>query len=79
MSNADQVAHFRRLHTQGVLRIANAWDAGSARLIESLGAPAIATTALVSPGAVAMPTATSFRSNSCWPWPPKSRASCACR
>jgi 2-methylisocitrate lyase-like PEP mutase family enzyme len=44
MRNADHAAHFRRLHTQGVLRIANAWDAGSARLIESLGAPAIATT-----------------------------------
>jgi 2-methylisocitrate lyase-like PEP mutase family enzyme len=44
MSNAEHAAHFRRLHTQGVLRIANAWDAGSARLIESLGAPAIATT-----------------------------------
>jgi len=44
MSNVEHAAHFRRLHTQGVLRIANAWDAGSARLIESLGAPAIATT-----------------------------------
>lgn len=37
-------ADFRRLHAGGVLCIANAWDAGSARLIESLGAPAIATT-----------------------------------
>ena len=44
MRNADHAAHFRSLHTQGVLRIANAWDAGSARLIESLGAAAIATT-----------------------------------
>lgn len=36
---------FRRLHATGpVLLLANAWDAGSARLIESLGAPAIATT-----------------------------------
>jgi 2-methylisocitrate lyase-like PEP mutase family enzyme len=36
---------FRQLH-QGpeLLRLANAWDAGSARLIESLGAPAVATT-----------------------------------
>ena len=42
--NADHAARFRTLHTQGVLRLANAWDAGSARLIESLGAPAIATT-----------------------------------
>lgn len=36
---------FRALHAPGELLIlANAWDAGSARLIESLGAPAIATT-----------------------------------
>jgi len=42
--NAEHAAHFRALHTQGVLRLANAWDAGSARLIESLGAAAIATT-----------------------------------
>ena len=42
--NADHAARFRQLHAQGVLRIANAWDAGSARLIESLGAQAIATT-----------------------------------
>ena len=44
MQDANHAALFRRLHTQGVLRLANAWDAGSARLIESLGAPAIATT-----------------------------------
>lgn len=44
MSHPDHATHFRHLHTHGVLRIANAWDAGSARLIESLGAPAIATT-----------------------------------
>lgn len=35
---------FHRLHHDGLLILANAWDAGSARLIESLGAPAIATT-----------------------------------
>lgn len=36
---------FRRLHVPGTpLLIANAWDAGSARLIESCGAAAIATT-----------------------------------
>lgn len=34
---------FRRLHEEGLLVLANAWDAGSARLIESLGAKAIAT------------------------------------
>jgi len=38
-------ATFRKLHTETqLLCLANAWDAGSARLIESLGAPAIATT-----------------------------------
>ena len=36
---------FRSLHQPGeLLVLPNAWDAGSARLIESLGAPAIATT-----------------------------------
>ena len=36
---------FRSLHQgPGVLLLPNAWDAGSARLIESLGAKAIATT-----------------------------------
>lgn len=35
---------FRQLHQQGVLLLANVWDAGTARLVESLGAKAIATT-----------------------------------
>ncbi|MCX5740593.1 MAG: isocitrate lyase/phosphoenolpyruvate mutase family protein, partial [Proteobacteria bacterium] len=36
---------FRELHAPGqMLLLANAWDAGSARLIESCGAAAIATT-----------------------------------
>lgn len=36
---------FRHLHAPGqLLLLANAWDAGSARLIEARGAPAIATT-----------------------------------
>ena len=35
---------FHDLHREGILILANAWDAGSARLIESLGARAIATT-----------------------------------
>lgn len=36
---------FRRLHAPGqLLVLPNAWDAGSARLIESCGATAIATT-----------------------------------
>lgn len=37
-------AAFHALHDRGLLILANAWDAGSARLIESLGARAIATT-----------------------------------
>ena len=41
----DHFATFRALHTgPGLLVVANAWDAGSARLIASLGAAAIATT-----------------------------------
>lgn len=39
------MSNFRNLHQgPGILLLANAWDAGSARLIESLGAKAIATT-----------------------------------
>ena len=34
----------RSLHQDGLLIMANAWDGGSARLVESLGAKAIATT-----------------------------------
>jgi 2-methylisocitrate lyase-like PEP mutase family enzyme len=37
-------AQLRRLHQTGLLIMANAWDGGSARLVESLGAKAIATT-----------------------------------
>ena len=40
-----RAAEFHRLHTPGKpLLLPNAWDAGSARLIESCGAAAIATT-----------------------------------
>jgi 2-methylisocitrate lyase-like PEP mutase family enzyme len=39
------VAQFRQLHRNTVpLRLPNAWDAGSARLFENLGATAVATT-----------------------------------
>lgn len=46
---SERADRFRRLHRDGPQRpgpllLANAWDAGSARLIESLGAPAVATT-----------------------------------
>lgn len=43
-SSTDRAARFHQLHQSGLLRLPNAWDAGSARLIESLGAAAIATT-----------------------------------
>lgn len=43
-AQAPQAEHFHRLHHDGLLLLANAWDAGSARLTESLGAKAIATT-----------------------------------
>src|SRR5262245_66671722 len=44
-ANKESASVFRRLH-QGpeLLLLANCWDAGSARLIESLGAKAVATT-----------------------------------
>ena len=44
MDRSTHLASFRRLHQDGILLLANAWDAGTARLIESLGAKAIATT-----------------------------------
>lgn len=40
----DAAKVFRRLHGQGLLVLPNAWDGGSARLMESLGAKAVATT-----------------------------------
>lgn len=44
MTSNERAATFRRLHAPGELLILpNAWDAGSARLIESAGATAIAT------------------------------------
>jgi 2-methylisocitrate lyase-like PEP mutase family enzyme len=44
MTPSHSAGAFRRLHQDGLLILANAWDAGSARLVESLGAKAIATT-----------------------------------
>ncbi len=42
--DATHAQVFRRLHAEGVLVLPNAWDAGSARLMERLGAKAVATT-----------------------------------
>ena len=35
---------FRRLHAEGLLILPNVWDAATARIVENLGAPALATT-----------------------------------
>lgn len=42
MSQSDQLARFRALH-QEMLVLPNAWDAASARMVEELGAKAVAT------------------------------------
>ncbi|MEM1117747.1 MAG: isocitrate lyase/phosphoenolpyruvate mutase family protein [Bacteroidota bacterium] len=44
MPSSDLALSFRRLHTGAPLVLPNAWDAGSARMIEDAGAAAIATT-----------------------------------
>src|SRR5215470_7410836 len=45
MGQADKARLFHSLHTSGtLLRLPNAWDAASARVIEAAGAAAIATT-----------------------------------
>ncbi len=44
MSGNDAAAALRQLHQEGLLLLANVWDAGTARLVQSLGAKAIATT-----------------------------------
>lgn len=43
-SAANAVAVFRQLHQAGCFIIPNPWDVGSARLLEQLGFPALATT-----------------------------------
>jgi 2-methylisocitrate lyase-like PEP mutase family enzyme len=40
----DRVAAFRQLHASGCFVMPNPWDAGSARALEQLGFPALATT-----------------------------------
>src|SRR6476661_5845483 len=45
MADLDpRVTTFRRLHESGCFVIPNPWDIGSARLLERLGFPALATT-----------------------------------
>lgn len=43
MTAAERVARFRALHEKGTFVIANAWDAGSARVLAGMGFAAIAT------------------------------------
>jgi 2-methylisocitrate lyase-like PEP mutase family enzyme len=43
MASSDAARAFRALHQAGLLILPNAWDAGSARIIEHAGAQAIAT------------------------------------
>src|SRR5688572_21337369 len=43
MSQEDRALRFRELHAAGSFVIANAWDGGSARVLSSLGFPALAT------------------------------------
>src|SRR5689334_11368980 len=46
MEDTNQLAraeHFRKLHERGTFVIANCWDGGSARILQSLGFPALAT------------------------------------
>ncbi len=44
MDTAARIAAFHRLHESGCFVIPNPWDPGSARLLERLGFPALATT-----------------------------------
>src|SRR5688572_1633275 len=39
-----RVAEFHRLHSAGIFVMPNPWDAGSARVLEQMGFPALATT-----------------------------------
>ena len=50
-SQADKARQFRSLHEgSGTFLVANAWDAGSARILTALGYPAIATSSGASAG-----------------------------
>ena len=43
-SQDDRVATFHRLHASGCFVMPNPWDVGTARVLEDLGFPALATT-----------------------------------
>ncbi|MBC7802089.1 MAG: isocitrate lyase/phosphoenolpyruvate mutase family protein, partial [Gemmatimonadaceae bacterium] len=44
MTRHETAERFQALHRQGCFVIANAWDAGSARILDHLGFAALATT-----------------------------------
>src|SRR4051795_5721057 len=46
----ERARRFRDLHTSGSFLIANCWDGGSARILASLGFPALATSSGASAG-----------------------------
>src|SRR3982750_2869261 len=46
----ERAQAFRALHTSGTFVIANCWDGGSARILTSLGFPALATSSGASAG-----------------------------
>ncbi|UMG91614.1 isocitrate lyase/phosphoenolpyruvate mutase family protein [Nocardioides sp. TF02-7] len=43
-THEDRVAAFRRLHAEGCFVMPNPWDVGTARMLERMGFPALATT-----------------------------------
>jgi 2-methylisocitrate lyase-like PEP mutase family enzyme len=50
ITQSEKAARFRALHSGGAFVIANPWDAGSARVLESLGFAALATSSGASAG-----------------------------
>ena len=51
-SQSARATRFRELHVSGTFPIANAWDGGSARILTSLGFPALATSSGAAAGAL---------------------------
>src|SRR6187402_3946446 len=49
-AQAERAQRFRALHSSGTFVIANCWDGGSARILASLGFPALATSSGASAG-----------------------------
>src|SRR5215207_4628250 len=49
-AQSQRAQHFRALHETGTFVIANCWDGGSARILTTLGFPALATSSGASAG-----------------------------